>query len=126
MLRMNELFYALLLLFVVWLLYKQFAPVKGVRNLSAKEFQEESKGEKIIDVREKYEFKRGHIPGAVNIPLNQLSGRIGEIPKDKTVYLYCQSGIRSKHAARVLLRNGYTHIASLKGGISSWNGPVKK
>ncbi|QQE73990.1 rhodanese-like domain-containing protein [Brevibacillus composti] len=123
---MDYIFYIVLALFVIWMLYKQFAPVKGVRNLSAKQFQEESKGNKVIDVREVHEYKRGHIAGAVNIPLSQLSQRMGEIPKDKKVFLYCQSGMRSKQAAKLLSRNGYTNLANLNGGISAWSGPIQQ
>lgn len=75
---MDYIFYTLLALFVFWILYKQFAPVKGVRNVSAKQFQEESKGNKVIDVREVHEYKRGHIAGAANIPLSQLPQRMGK------------------------------------------------
>ena len=117
---MDYFIYILLTVFVFWLLYKQFAPVKGLRNLSPEQFKEESKGNKIIDVREGHEYKRGHIAGSVNIPLSQLSQRMGEIPKDKNVYLYCQSGMRSKQAAKALSRNGYTNLANLNGGILSW------
>lgn len=123
---MDYIFYTLLAIFVIWMLYKQFAPVKGVRNLSAKLFQDESKGNKVVDVREAHEYQRGRIAGAVNIPLSQLSQRMGEIPKDKQVFLYCQSGMRSKQAARLLSRNGYTNLANLTGGISAWNGPIQK
>ena len=55
---MDFIFYTLLALFVLWMLYKQFAPVKGMRNLTAEQFQEESKGNKVIDVREVHEYKR--------------------------------------------------------------------
>lgn len=122
---MDFIFYTLLALFVLWMLYKQFAPVKGMRNLTAEQFQEESKGNKVIDVREVHEYKRGHIAGAVNIPLSQLPKRLGEIPTDKKVFLYCQSGMRSKQAAKLLSRNGYTNLANLHGGISVWSGPTQ-
>lgn len=123
---MDAIFYTLLALFVLYMLYKQFAPVKGVSNVSAKHFQEQSKGNKVIDVREVHEYKRGHIAGAVNIPLSQLPDRMGEIPKDKKVFLYCQSGMRSKQAARLLSRNGYANLVNLNGGISAWSGPTQK
>lgn len=123
---MDYIFYILLALFVLWMLYKQFAPVKGVRNVSAKQFQDESKGNKVIDVREVHEYKRGHIAGAANIPLSQLPQRMEEIPKDKQVFLYCQSGMRSKQAAKLLSRKGYTNLANLNGGISAWSGPTQK
>ena len=123
---LDYIFYILLVLFAIWMLVKQFAPVKGMRNLSAKQFQEESKGNKVIDVREAHEYKRGHIAGAMNIPLSQLQQRIGEIPEDEMVFLYCQSGMRSKQAAKLLSRKGYTNLANLNGGISAWSGPIQK
>ena len=123
---MDYIFYLLLAVFVLWMLYKQFAPVKGVRHVTAKQFQEESKGNITIDVREVHEFERGPIAGAVNIPLSQLPKRLKEIPTDKQVFLYCQSGMRSKQAARLLSRNRYTNLVDLTGGISAWSGPVQK
>ena|SRR5690606_7890415 len=123
---MDLIFYILLALFVLWMLYKQFAPIKGVRNISAKQFQDESKGNKVIDVREVHEYRRGHIEGAVNIPLSQLQQRVEEIPKDKQVLLYCQSGMRSKQAAKLLSRKGYMNLANLNGGILTWRGPIER
>ncbi|TYP70041.1 rhodanese-like domain-containing protein [Paenibacillus methanolicus] len=111
---------------VLWLLYLQFGPVRGLRTLPAREFNralaEAPKEALLLDVREAGEFRRGAIPKAVNIPLSALGRRLGEIPKDRSVYLYCQSGVRSKRAARLLKRKGYSRIAHLKGGISAWNG----
>lgn len=121
---MDSLFYILAAVFVLWLLFKQFAPVKGLRTLASEQFQNESKGSPVIDVREIHEYKRGHLKGAVNIPLSQLQQRMGELPKDRTVYLYCQSGMRSKQAAKLLRRNGYAEVVDLRGGIVSWNGPT--
>lgn len=124
--RMNYLLYSVLLIFVIWMLYKQFAPVKGLRTLTAEQFQSESKGSKVIDVRESHEYKRGHIKGAVNIPLSQLQQRMSEIPKDRAVLVYCQSGMRSKQAAKVLGRHGYSNVADLRGGIMSWKGSIQR
>ncbi|SFE22357.1 Rhodanese-related sulfurtransferase [Paenibacillus algorifonticola] len=118
--------YILLALFLLWMLYKQFAPVSGLRNLTPQQFKSEYKGNKLVDVRESHEFKGGHITGAVNIPLSQLSKRLGEIPQERQVYLYCQSGMRSKQAAMLLSRSGYSQLAHLRGGILTWNGPTHK
>lgn len=123
--NMDYIFYVFLFLFILWFLYKQFAPVKGLRNVSAQQFRNEYKGNILVDVREGSEFKRGHIAGAINIPLSQLRRRLSEIPQDRKVYLYCQSGMRSKQAAKLLSRNGYSQLAHLAAGISSWDGPVK-
>lgn len=119
----------LIALVVIWFIYKQFAPVKGVRSISAKEFEQEQKSMRdgiLLDVREPHEFKSGHIPGAKNLPLSQLKSRINEVPKDKPVLLYCQSGMRSKRAAALFKKNGISSIVNLQGGIMAWQGPVRK
>ncbi|UUZ90766.1 rhodanese-like domain-containing protein [Paenibacillus sp. P25] len=96
-----------------------------MRQISNKEL-EGSKQTVLIDVRELGEFKGGHIQGAKNIPLSQLNRRLGEIPKDRDLLLYCRSGMRSKSAARILMKNGFTRLAHLRGGISAWTGSVSK
>lgn len=108
---------------IVWFLYTRMKPVKGVKNLKPDDFRNEMKNNSkhiVVDVREPVEYKRGFIKGAVNIPLSQLERRLAEIPKDNTVLLYCQSGMRSKNAAKVLSRSGYSSIAHLHGGVSVW------
>jgi len=114
---------------IAWFVYKMFRPIKGLRTLNANDFEKEiGKGSDalLIDVREPYEFQNGSISGAKNIPMSQLGKRLGEIPKDRSVLLYCQSGMRSKNAARILSKNGYERLAHLQGGISAWRGRVKK
>ncbi|MGO0060409.1 rhodanese-like domain-containing protein [Brevibacillus fluminis] len=109
-----------------WFLYTRFAPVKGLQNLTAAQFGERLRSAVVIDVREANEFRSGHIPHAIHIPLGQLDRRIGEIPKQKEVLLYCRSGMRSKQAAKVLKKHGFAHIAHLQGGILAWNGSLQK
>jgi len=123
---MNYGLYALIIILIAWMLYKRFVPVKGMRNLNLQQFKSEYKGHKLVDVREVQEFKQGHIAGAVNIPLSQIEQRLNEIPKDKPVYLYCRSGMRSKQAAKLLSRHDYNEISQLNGGISVWDGPTTK
>ncbi|GAA4843496.1 rhodanese-like domain-containing protein [Paenibacillus vulneris] len=112
---------------LVWFLYSRFAGVKGLKTLNSDDFQQELKENPnalLVDVREPGEVKQGFIPGAVNIPLTQLNRRWGEIPRDKSVYLYCRSGMRSKQAARVLIRNGLRDVAHLQGGVAAWKGKL--
>ncbi|MFT4106725.1 MAG: FAD-dependent oxidoreductase [Lacrimispora sp.] len=73
--------------------------------------------ELIIDVREPYEYERGHIKGAFNIPLSQLRERTGEIPKDRTVYLHCRTGQRSYNAALALQHLGFQNIVNVAGSF---------
>ncbi|MDR6554647.1 rhodanese-like domain-containing protein [Paenibacillus qinlingensis] len=114
--------------FIVFFFYSRFAGVKGLRNLSSEQFQEAMAVDKdkhvLIDVREPGELKQGYIPGAVNMPLSTMNRRLAEIPKDRPVYLYCRSGMRSKQAARILRRNGFSELSHLKGGMMAWKGSV--
>ncbi|MCM3716666.1 rhodanese-like domain-containing protein [Alkalihalobacillus oceani] len=64
-------------------------------------------------MRETHEFYSGHIHGAVNIPLSRLKQRLKELPKDKELILYCQSGMRNKQAARILQKKNYTDVSHL-------------
>lgn len=73
----------------------------------------------LLDVRTPQEFASGHIPGAINISIDELAGRLSEVPQDKPVVLYCRSGNRSNQAAQLLDRAGYTQIYDL-GGIVNW------
>ena len=122
----NMIFNIVALGFIVWFFYSRFAGVKGLRNLSSEQFQEAMGSDKqkytLIDVREPGEVKQGYIPGAVNIPLSTIGKRVGEIPKDRPIYLYCRSGMRSKQAARVLRKQGFNELSHLKGGLMSWQG----
>ena len=60
-----------------------------------------------IDVRTPREFARGHAEGAVNIPVDDLRDRMSELPKDKPLYLICQSALRSYIACRILAQEGF-------------------
>ena len=73
----------------------------------------------ILDVRDPEEFQTGHIPGAINIPLNDLRSRLGELPKDKEIWVNCRVGQRSYYANRVLLQNGFK-ARNLPGGYLSY------
>ncbi len=74
----------------------------------------------LIDVRTPSEFKNGHVPGAINIPLDQLQARIDEIPTDKPIVVICASGNRSQTGAKRLANAGYDRVYNLKGGTMSW------
>ncbi|MEO1666678.1 MAG: rhodanese-like domain-containing protein [Chloroflexota bacterium] len=75
----------------------------------------------LLDVRTPGEVAGGVIPGAVSIPLNELSSRVGELPQDTTVVVYCNSGNRSRQAVNILNDAGYTQLLDL-GGVVQWQG----
>jgi rhodanese-related sulfurtransferase len=77
-------------------------------------------GARLVDVRTPGEFGGGHLPGALNIPLDQLQGRVGELKKESTpVVLYCASGMRSGQAKRLLTAAGLAAVHDL-GAMSRW------
>ena len=76
----------------------------------------------VIDVRDAAEFAKGHLRDAKNIPLADLSSRIGELDKSKgkTVVVVCQSGTRAEKAVKQLQAAGFDDIVSLDGGVTAW------
>lgn len=74
----------------------------------------------VLDARTPEEFAQGHVPGAINIPHDQVAMHLAEIPKDKDVVLYCRTGHRAGLAADVLKANGYTRLLHLDGDMSAW------
>lgn len=74
----------------------------------------------VLDVRTPEEYVTGHVPGAVNIPYDQVGARLAEVPKDRQVVLYCRSGRRAVMASEVLAANGYTRLQHLEGDIVAW------
>ncbi|MDQ6979084.1 MAG: rhodanese-like domain-containing protein [Mariprofundaceae bacterium] len=73
-----------------------------------------------LDVRTVKEYQSGHVPGAINIPIQELAKRIKEVPTDKQVYVYCESGTRSAKAAKLLAKSGYSRIENMGVGMSGW------
>jgi phage shock protein E len=75
-------------------------------------------GAQIIDVRTKAEFQQGHIKGAINIPLNNLSNHYAKMKKDAPVITCCASGVRSAQAKSILVANGFTQVYNGGGWMS--------
>jgi NADPH-dependent 2,4-dienoyl-CoA reductase/sulfur reductase-like enzyme/rhodanese-related sulfurtransferase len=74
----------------------------------------------IVDVRDPDEFENGHVPGAINLPLNQVRQRLDELPRDREVWLYCGVGQRAYYATRVLMQNGF-RVKNLPGGFRTYS-----
>ena len=94
----------------VFILFKQLGQAKpdAVRQLRAD-------GGRVVDVRTAAEFQAGHLPGAVNIPLSELSERIATVAPDKNtpLLLHCASGARSGAARKILEGLGYTRAVNV-------------
>lgn len=75
----------------------------------------------LVDVREQWEYDEGHIPGITLIPMNEVPGRLDEIPRDKTVVLTCRSGNRSGQTSEYLRQSGFDNVHNMVGGILAWD-----
>ena len=74
----------------------------------------------VLDVREPAESATGHVSEAVNLPQADLATRLGELPRDTSLLLICQGGVRSLRAAQLLAQVGYADVASVRGGTAAW------
>ena len=74
----------------------------------------------VVDVRAPGEREQKHVAGSVNIPLNHLAERAGELPADRPVIVYCAGGYRSSIAASLLQQRGFADVTEIAGGIAGW------
>jgi NADPH-dependent 2,4-dienoyl-CoA reductase/sulfur reductase-like enzyme/rhodanese-related sulfurtransferase len=81
--------------------------------------QIQNSGYYILDVREPSEFNSGHYEGAINIPLNSLRSKLGDLPKDREIRVYCAAGLRSYYATRILKQNGFS-VKNISGGMATY------
>lgn len=102
---------------------------KSTASLSMKEAAGELAKDKsiyLLDVRTKEEYAGGHIPGSVNVPLNEIQKVEKLVPeKDARVFVYCQGGGRSRQAGSVMAKMGYTNVTNI-GGIVQWRGNLER
>ena len=92
--------------------------------ISWRELAEKKDEVMLIDTRTPEEFSFGTIPGAVNIPLDEMRDRLSEIPADKPVVLFCAVGLRGYLAQRILIGRGYRNTANLIGGYKTYSTAV--
>jgi phage shock protein E len=79
-------------------------------------------GAQVIDVRSKGEYAGGHVPGSLNVPLQDLQLQLGKIKKSRTVIVCCASGARSAQAKQILNQRGYNDVVN----AGSWMALRKK
>lgn len=106
---------------------KKIAEYRSITPEDAKQILDAGQAHVLVDVREPFEFEAGHIKGAINLPLGDLSSLAKEqLPdKDALILLYCRSGARSRNGAMQLVKEGYTNLYDL-GGIINWPYEVVK
>jgi rhodanese-related sulfurtransferase len=76
----------------------------------------------VVDIRDDDEFRKGHIAGSINIPVQKLNDRAGELEqyKDRPLILVCQNGARTGAAGRQLRGKGFDDIHRISGGLQAW------
>lgn len=94
-----------------------------VRNI-LKEKQPD--GYNLVDVRQAEEYEREHLPGARHMPLGELKDRREELSRDVPTIAYSNTGVRSRSAARALVRAGFSEAVFMDGGLDAWRGAVSR
>ncbi len=77
-------------------------------------------GALVLDVRTEAEWSQGHIANSKLIPLDELSNRLGELPRNRDIIVVCRSGARSQEGAAILRGAGFTRVSCLTGGLQGW------
>lgn len=119
----------------VMLLWPEISRLVGgageIGTLEATRLMNQQGATLVLDVSDDKDFASGHLPRARNIPVRELSGRIGEIGKfkEKTVIVTSRNNVKSSAASRFLKREGFKAVYQLKGGTNAWQQaslPVEK
>jgi hydroxyacylglutathione hydrolase len=74
----------------------------------------------LLDVRQRDEFERGHLPGALHLMAGELPDRLAELPRDRPIYTICATGYRSSVAAGLLRQAGFRDVTWVGGGVPAW------
>ena len=115
---MKKLFLAVILVCLAWSL--ALAAAQDISSREAKTLLEKNRTVFLLDVRTPQEYSQARLPGSVLIPINELEGRIKEVPRNKTILVYCAVGSRSKPVAEYLSKNGYKDVYNMTDGIVGW------
>ncbi len=107
---------------VVWLMSRNTTTASSLPpEISVSEaVAKQQAGAFILDVREPSEWNDAHIAGATLISLGELANRESELPRDKEIVVVCHSGNRSAKARDLLLKDGFTQVTSMAGGMTQW------
>jgi rhodanese-related sulfurtransferase len=112
--------FMLALLMITMMAAQVWAAEKNILARDAKALLDANKNIYLLDVRTPQEFSQGRLVGSVLIPIGEFELRISEVPKNRTVIVYCAVGSRSKPVAAFLSRQGYKDVYNMTDGIVGW------
>lgn len=110
----------LALLMIVVMVSHAWAAEKNVSSREIKSLMEKNKDIYLLDVRTPQEYSQGKLAGSVLIPIGEFERRVREVPKNKTIVVYCAVGSRSKPVASFLSQQGYKDVYHMTDGIVGW------
>lgn len=115
---MKKIVLALLLLLTI--VTQVWAAEKNISARDARSLLETNKNIYLLDVRTPQEYSQGKLAGSVLIPLGEFERRMAEVPKNRTIVVYCAVGSRSKPVANFLAQQGYKDVYNMTDGIVGW------
>lgn len=115
---MKKMVMAVVMVCLAWSL--ALAGARDVSSREAKVLLDKSKNIFVLDVRTPQENSQARLPDSVLIPINEFERRIKEVPRNKTIIVYCAVGSRSKPAAELLSKSGYKDVYNMADGIVGW------
>lgn len=108
----------------VLIVFKMILPAKNVEQITLSQLHErlqEEKGDtQFIDVRPRRQYEQFHVFGFRNIPLKDLRRQATTLDKNKPIVTICQTGVQGNRACKRLKRYGFTQLANVRGGLSTW------
>lgn len=110
----------LVLLMMMAVVTQVWAAEKEISARDAKALLDANKNIYLLDVRTPQEYSQGRLTGSVLIPIGEFERRVREVPKNKTIVVYCAVGSRSKPVAGFLARQGYKDVYNMSDGIVGW------
>ncbi len=96
------------------------ADVLAIGSVEALNARIASRNPLLVDLRSPADYRRGHIPGAINLPLQDLAHHLEAIPRDRDVVLYCATGYRSVLGVMALQLHGYPRVRGFAPGFAGW------
>ena len=95
-------------------------PSAAIRQIRVQDLRRDGERIQVVDVRTAREWRAGHVPGSVNIPVGEIAARRGELPHGQTIATICEGGYRSSLAASLLAQEGVPSLVNVAGGMAAY------